>query len=36
MSKIVAENGKVITDEIINEWENALENDQWPSGTDFT
>ncbi len=32
MSKIVAENGKVITDEIINEWENALENDQWPCG----
>lgn len=29
---IVAENGKVVTDEMIADWESALERDEWPSG----
>ena len=29
---IVAEDGKVVTDEMIAEWESALERDEWPSG----
>ncbi len=32
MNGIVAENGKVVTDEMIAEWESALEHDEWPSG----
>ena len=32
MGKIVAENGQVVTDEMIEGWENALERDEWPSG----
>lgn len=28
----VAENGKVVTDEMIADWESALERDEWPSG----
>ncbi len=34
MSRIVAENGVVVTDEMINGWESALERDKWPSGWD--
>ena len=29
---IVAENGKAVTDEMIADWEGALERDEWPSG----
>lgn len=29
---IVAENGKVVTDKMIDEWESALERDEWPEG----
>lgn len=32
MSGIVAENGKVVTDEMIATWEEALERDEWPAG----
>lgn len=32
MKGIVAENGKVVTDEMIAGWESALERDEWPSG----
>lgn len=32
MDGIVAENGKVVTDAMIANWENALERDEWPSG----
>lgn len=32
MSEIVAENGKVVTDEMIAAWESALERDEWPDG----
>ena len=32
MDGIVAENGKVVTDEMIAGWESALERDEWPSG----
>ena len=32
MNGIVAENGKVVTDEMIAGWESALERDEWPSG----
>ena len=32
MSGIVAENGTVVTDAMIEEWESALERDEWPSG----
>ena len=32
MSRIVAENGKVVTDEMIASWEDALERDEWPDG----
>ena len=29
---IVAENSKAVTDEMIADWESALERDEWPSG----
>ena len=32
MSGIVAENGQVVTDEMIEGWESVLEHDEWPSG----
>ena len=32
MSEIVAVNGKVVTDEMIANWEKDLERDKWPSG----
>ena len=32
MKGIVAENGQVVTDEMIEGWENALERDEWPAG----
>ena len=32
MSDITAIDGKVVTDKMINEWSNALDNDKWPSG----
>lgn len=32
MNGIVAENGKVVTDEMIASWEDALERDEWPDG----
>lgn len=32
MNGIVAENGKLVTDEMIAGWEAALERDEWPSG----
>ena len=32
MSWIVAEDGKVVTDEMIAEWEESLERDEWPAG----
>ena len=32
MNGIVAENSKVVTDEMIADWESALERDEWPSG----
>lgn len=32
MNGIVAENGKIVTDEMIAGWESALERDEWPSG----
>jgi len=32
MNGIVAENGMVVTDEMIADWESALERDEWPSG----
>ena len=32
MNGIVAENGKVVTDEMIADWESTLERDEWPSG----
>ena len=32
MSGIVAENGQVVTDEMIEGWESALERDEWPAG----
>ncbi len=32
MNGIVAENGVMVTDEMINGWESALERDEWPSG----
>ena len=32
MSSIVAENGVIVTDEMIADWEAALERDEWPSG----
>lgn len=32
MNGVVAENGKVVTDEMIAGWESALERDEWPSG----
>lgn len=31
MNGIVAENGKVVTDEMIADWEADLERDEWPS-----
>lgn len=32
MNGIVAENGKLVTDEMIANWEDALERDEWPEG----
>lgn len=32
MSGIVAENGQLVTGEMIECWESALEHDEWPSG----
>lgn len=32
MRKHICENGKVVTDEMIADWESALERDEWPSG----
>lgn len=32
MNGIVAEDGRVVTDEMIAGWEEALERDQWPTG----
>lgn len=32
MDEIVAQNGQLITAEMINEWEAALERDEWPDG----
>ena len=32
MNGIVAENGKLVTDEMIADWESALERDEWPDG----
>ena len=32
MNGIVAENGMLVTDEMIAGWETALERDEWPSG----
>lgn len=32
MNGIVAENGKVVTDEMIASWEETLERDEWPAG----
>ena len=32
MDGIVAENGKVVTDAMIADWESAPERDEWPSG----
>lgn len=32
MNGVVAENGKIVTDEMIAVWESALERDEWPSG----
>ncbi|MCI6843140.1 MAG: hypothetical protein MR874_00045 [Coriobacteriaceae bacterium] len=32
MGGIVAENGRVVTDGMIADWESALERDEWPSG----
>ena len=30
MKKVLAENGKAVTDEMIAEWESALDRDEWP------
>ena len=32
MNGIVAENGRVVTDEMIAGWEEVLEHDEWPKG----
>ena len=32
MNGVVAENGKVVTDEMIADWESALDRDEWPNG----
>ncbi len=32
MNEIIAENGKVVTDEMIADWEESLERDEWPNG----
>lgn len=32
MSGIIAENGKLVTDEMIADWESSLESDKWPEG----
>lgn len=32
MSGIMAENGVLVTDAMIAEWESSLERDEWPSG----
>ena len=31
MDGIAAENGRLVTDEMIAEWESVLERDEWPS-----
>ena len=31
-SEIGAENGEIVTDEMISCWEEALERDEWPDG----
>ena len=31
MNGIVAENGQIVTDEMIADWESALKRDEWPS-----
>lgn len=31
-SGIIAENGEVVTDEMISGWEEALGRDEWPNG----
>lgn len=31
MNEIVAESGRVVTDEMIAGWERALEHNEWPS-----
>ncbi len=30
--EIISENGKVVTDEMIENWEACLEKDKWPQG----
>ncbi|WP_156789837.1 hypothetical protein [Coriobacterium glomerans] len=32
MNRIIAENGVEVTDEMITDWEDALERDEWPTG----
>ena len=32
MNGIVSENGQLVTDEMIEGWESALERDEWPDG----
>lgn len=32
MGEIVAANGKAVTDSMIEDWEAALERDEWPAG----
>lgn len=32
MNGVVAENGKVVTDEMIADWESALDRGEWPNG----
>lgn len=32
MSGIIAANGQVVTDEMIDSWSEALDKDEWPSG----
>lgn len=32
MNAIIAENGKIVTDDMITGWESALERDEWPEG----
>ena len=32
MSNLVANNGQVVTDEMIENWANSLDADEWPNG----